>query len=107
MDIRVYYQKVRQAESSIAKPSVLVASLETPDGGKAGVLTEVSRDVAAKLLVEGKGRLATQSEIEGYEGEQAERRRQAEEAEAGNKVQVTLLSEADIRALKTGKTTKA
>jgi hypothetical protein len=107
MDIRVYYQKVRQAEASIATDSVFVVSVETPDGVKAGVKTEVPRQTAAKLMVEGKARLATEGEEAQYDAEQQEQRRRAEEADAGGKVQVTLLSEADIRAMKTGKSLKS
>jgi hypothetical protein len=64
MDIRVYYQKVRQSEATIAKDYVSVVSLDTADGGRSGVVTEVSRYTAAKLVVEGKARLATEAEVE-------------------------------------------
>ena len=42
---------------------MVVISLETPDGGKAGVPTEVSRRNAARLIVEGWAELANADEI--------------------------------------------
>jgi hypothetical protein len=57
MDLRAFYQRIRQVESEIREPFVQVVSKATPDGGKAGVKTDVSRRVAARLLVEGKAEL--------------------------------------------------
>ena len=42
MDIRVYFQKIREIERNIQDPYVVVVSLETPEGGKPGRATEVS-----------------------------------------------------------------
>ena len=50
MDLRVYYQKIRDIESKIAHEFPVVKSLETSDGGKPGILTEVPRRIAAKLV---------------------------------------------------------
>ncbi len=100
MDLRVYYQKLRQVAAEITVKDVITVSQETPDGGKAGVKTEAPRDVAARLIVEGRARLATEEEIQQYREEQAEARRQAEQAVAASKLQVTLLTEADLKALK-------
>ena len=33
MDIRVYFQKIREIERNIQEPYVVVVSLETPEGG--------------------------------------------------------------------------
>ena len=52
MDLRIYFQKMRAIENEIAEPFVIVSSLDTPDGGRAGRLTEVARGVAAQLLVD-------------------------------------------------------
>lgn len=62
MDVRIYFQKVRQIEAEISTPHTVVMSLETPDGGKAGTMTEVSRHIAARLVTENKARLATEEE---------------------------------------------
>jgi XTP/dITP diphosphohydrolase len=58
MDLKVYYQKLRQVEAELTQPHVVVVSCETPDGGRAGVLSEVPRTIAAKMIVEAKARAA-------------------------------------------------
>ena len=63
MDLRVFYQKVREIQRTIATPFAVVVSEATADGGKAGVLSEVSREAAARLVVEKRARLATGSEL--------------------------------------------
>lgn len=99
MDLRGHYRKIRQMESSLTEPFVVVSSLETVDGGREGVLTEVTRYQAAKLLVEGRARLAEQEEIERFHLKAAEGRQAAMEAQAA-RVQVSVLSEQDIKAIK-------
>ncbi len=98
MDVRQYYRKVREAESSIQGEYPLMVSLETTDGGKAGVVSEVSRDVAAKLIVEGRAIPATQEEQDLYRERQAVARKKAESAELARRVQVAIISESDLHA---------
>lgn len=62
MDVRVYYQKIRKVEAEIPEPYVVVVSRETPDGGKPGVMTDVPRFLAAKLIVEDQAVLASPEE---------------------------------------------
>lgn len=57
MELREYYRKIREAEAKIAEPFVTVVSRKTRDGGRAGRRIEVARDVAAKLIVDGKADL--------------------------------------------------
>jgi hypothetical protein len=68
MDLRMFYQKMRNIEREISAPHVVVVSAETPDGGKAGVKTEVRRELAAKLIAEGRARLATPEETDEFRG---------------------------------------
>ena len=82
MDVRAYYQKIRKVEAEIPEPYVVVVSRETPDGGKAGVLTEVSRALAAKLIVEDQAAQATPEQTEEFRAEAERRRADAEKAEA-------------------------
>jgi hypothetical protein len=49
---------MRKLESQIPDAHVVVVSLETPDGGKAGRMTEVKRETAARLITEGRALLA-------------------------------------------------
>jgi hypothetical protein len=108
MDLRAFYQKLRQLERSIVEPHVVISSEETPDGGRAGVLTETPRELAARLVVEGKARLATPEEAQKFREEAAEAKRLTEQAIAASRVQVTVLSEADLRGLRSaGRATKS
>jgi hypothetical protein len=68
MDVRIFFQKVRQVEAAITTPHAVVVSLETPDGGKAGTMTEVSRIMASRLVVENKARLASDEETNEFYG---------------------------------------
>jgi hypothetical protein len=66
MDLRAYYKKVREVESQLPGPFVVVVSIETPDGGKAGVCTEVARLSAAKQIADNRARVATQDEADAF-----------------------------------------
>ncbi len=66
MDLRVYYQKIRQMEAEMADAAVVIVSRETADGGRGGMKTEVTRAVAARLIVEEKADLATPEEAEAF-----------------------------------------
>lgn len=100
MDVKLYYQKLRQVEAGIAEPEVVVVSLETPDGGRAGVRTEVARLTAARMVIEARARLATAEEAAEYHEQVAEARRAAEQAAAANRMQITVISEADLKTLR-------
>ena len=95
MDLKKYFRKIREIESGINEPHVFVSSLETPDGGKAGVVTEVSREQAAKMIAEGRAVLASKPERERFLEHQAAARAAAQKAEAARKLQVTIVSEVD------------
>jgi hypothetical protein len=99
MDLQVFFQKRREVERSIGTPFVLVMSLNTSDGGRAGLLTEVSGANAAHLIVEGRARLATESEANDHNEHAAKSREAAQHAAAGG-VQVAVLSEQEMRSLR-------
>jgi|SRR5579871_3997047 len=100
MDLKVFYQKLRKLEQEIATAHVIVVSNETPDGGRAGLKVEVSRAIAARLILEGRARLGTPEESAEYYGAVEAERREAEQRSMANKVQVNVISEADLRAIK-------
>jgi hypothetical protein len=81
MDLRVYYQKIRKLEAEILDPFVVLISRETPDGGKAGVKTDVPRGLAARLIVEERAEMASPEEAELFRAERERDWRAAEEAE--------------------------
>lgn len=91
MDLKSYYQKIRNERSKITDEFPIVVSNETPDGGKGGALTEVTRELAAKLLVDGTARLATGVEATEFRQRQADMRKAADDERAASKVQVTLV----------------
>ncbi len=59
MDLRSYYRKLYDVQSTIHAEYVVVSSLSTAEGGRAGVLTEVPKALAARLIAEGRAELAT------------------------------------------------
>lgn len=98
--MKVFYQKLRQVEANFPEPHVVVVSQETPDGGRAGVRTEAPREVAARMIVEGKARAATAEEAVEFREQTAEAKRIADQLAATSRMQITVVSEAELRALK-------
>jgi hypothetical protein len=91
MDLRVYYQKIRDERRQIADEFPIVVSHETPDGGRKGRMTEVTRDLAAKLLVDGTAHLASDTEAAEFRQRQADMRKAAQDELAASKVQLTVV----------------
>jgi hypothetical protein len=106
MDLKAYYKKIRQVECDLVEADVVVVSHATPDGGRAGVMTEVSKKIAAKLLVEGKARLATPEEAAEYRNDTKEASRRAQELAAASKLQVAVISDNELRAYRSSKPQK-
>ena len=100
MDLQIYYQKIRDIETKITDEFPLMVSVETSDGGKGGTKTEVPRRLAAKLLVEGLARLASKDELKAYREMLAEAKRQAERVAAAERLQLTVLSSAELDRLR-------
>jgi len=100
MDMRAYYEKLRRVEAEIANRDVVVVSLETPDGGKPGVKIEAPREIAAKLIVESRARLASEEETAAYQAETVETKRVADQAAEAGRMKLTVLSDADYQTLK-------
>jgi hypothetical protein len=91
MDLRAYYRTVRETESHITGQYAVLVSLATPDGGKAGVLTEVARYEAAKQVTEGRARLATQSEAKAFYAAQHDAKVAADQALAASRLQFVVV----------------
>ena len=99
MDLRNYFAKIREIEASIFEPYIFVVSLETQDGGRAGVITEVPRLVAAKLIVEGRAARASEAETASFLAKQQVSREAAQRADAARRLQVTIVSESELSGL--------
>ena len=103
MDLKVYYQKIREIERSFQTAYPVVVSLETPDGGAAGLKTEVPVHIAAKMIVEGRARLAESGEVKEFQQQKVEAKRVADQLRVSGRMQVTVVSESDLRALQASK----
>ncbi len=93
MDLRQFYKKMREVESSIPQPYVMVTSVETSDGGRPGIVSEVAREVAAMLIVSGKAVQSNEGEVESYRVSQDEARQALEKAEMAKRLQVAIISD--------------
>jgi len=100
MDLRAYYQKIRDIESQIAEEFAVVVSLETADGGKADTLTEVSRGIAAKMVVDGFARIASPQQATDFRAQQAEASRAAEQEAAAGRVHLSVVPTSELNQLK-------
>jgi hypothetical protein len=100
MDLRAFYQKIREVENTITGVYTVVVSKVTPDGGRAGVKTEVVKSVAARLVVEDKARLATVEEAQQHLTEIQDARSAAEQAVLASRVQLAIIPESELRSLK-------
>jgi hypothetical protein len=100
MDLRAYYQKIREIEARIEDAFAIVVSLETGDGGKGGIATEVSRATAAKMVVEGIVRMASAEEGAEFLTQKAEAVRVAVQEAAAGQVQLSVVSTSELNQLK-------
>ena len=100
MDLRAYYKKVRDAEATVHGDHVVTVSLETPEGGKAGVKTEAPRDIAARLIAEGRARLASDEESHAFYQANREALEAHEQDQAAKRVQVMVIPANEIRKQK-------
>jgi hypothetical protein len=91
MDLRSYYRKVRDAEATLTEEHSVMVSLETSEGGKAGVRTEMPRAIAARLIAEVRARVATEEEAREFHEANREAREAHEEAEAARRMQVVVI----------------
>ncbi len=98
MDLRRYFRKMREVEAELIEQYPLIVSLETSDGGKPGLVSEVAREIAAKMIVEGKAALATESEREAYRKEQANIKAAAHKAEFARRLQVAIVADPELQA---------
>jgi hypothetical protein len=100
MNLREYYDEIRAQEAAIAEEFVLVVSAPTPNGGKAGIVTEVARKMAAKMVVEKLARLATAEESTRFRAEARDRQQQKEDNEHDERVRVTMLADKELQTVK-------
>ena len=100
MDLQIYYKKIRDFEQSLKDPSAVLVSRETPDGGREGVKTEVPRKIAAKMIVDGAARLASEEEAREFHEQQVEAKRKADQAAAASRMKFAVVSASELRNFK-------
>jgi hypothetical protein len=100
MNLKDYYREITAQEAAIEEPFVLVISLQTPNGGRAGIASEVNRVTAAKLIVDKQARLATPEEAKKLREDREEKQRLKDLASLQERVRMTRLAEDELRALK-------
>jgi hypothetical protein len=105
MDVKQYFRRLREIEESFVDRYPVLISLETPDGGKAGLIAEMSRGVAAKMVLEGRAVLANAEQKTAYYEHQEATKKAAEKAELAKRVQVAIIADPEFQAQATGKRT--
>jgi hypothetical protein len=100
MDLRMYYQKIREMEATIVETYPVVVSLPTGDGGKAGVLAEVPRRVAAKMLLDGTALMATPEQVQLFVEQNALAAKEAADKMAASKMSFALMTPDDLRKIR-------
>ena len=96
MNLRTYYQKLREIEQALVEPFLVLESNETADGGKEGVLTEVPRQVAAKMIVDGRAHLAGEQAVREFHQQKAEAKRVADQEVVANKMQMMFVPATEL-----------
>ncbi len=100
MNLRSYYQKMREVEASFTHPFVVLVSHATSDGGKEGLLTEVPKELAAKMIADGRAHAASDDAAREFHEKKAEAKRAADSEAAANRMQVTLVPTAELMKAK-------
>ena len=100
MNLKDYYREISAQEAAIEESIVLVISLKTPNGGRAGIASEVNRVMAAKMIVDKQVRLATPEEAKQLRDDREEKQRRKDLASLQERVRMTRLAEDELRALK-------
>jgi len=104
MNLKSYYHKIHEFESSIVEPFVVLVSQETADGGKEGLLTEVPKAVAAKMIADGRAQLASEEAAREFHEKKAKAKRAADTDASATRMPMTLVPTAD--PMKTKRFTK-
>ena len=97
MNLRAYYQKIKEIEQTLVEPFVVLASHETQDGGKEGVLTEVPKHLAARMIADDRAHVASEGTSKEFHEKNTEAKRQADQDAAANRMQVTVVPAGDFR----------
>lgn len=98
MDLKAYFRDVADVEETLEE-FVVVKSLPTSSGGRAGRLAEVSRYTGARLIVDGFAEVASTRETQKFRQDAEKARRKEEQARQACQVGFSMISEGDLKAL--------
>ena len=104
MNLKAYYQKIREVEHTLPEPFAVLASHATADGGREGVLMEVPSPIAAKMITDGRAHLVSADEARDFRQKTQEAKRAVDDEALANKMQVTLVPATEPR--RTGRSAK-
>jgi hypothetical protein len=99
MDLRAYYRRIRETEASLDDEFPVLRSVATEAGGVGGRLAETTREVAARMIVDGAAELATPEEAAELRRRAAEAQRKELERRKASQVQLTVISQEDLQSL--------
>lgn len=108
MDLKNHFRKIREVEANLSQGDPVLKSLATSNGGKAGVLIQTPRAVAARMIVEGSAVIATDEEAVAYFEQQEAARKRTQEQDYAKNLLLALASDSELRLStqsKAGKTT--
>jgi hypothetical protein len=97
MNLRSYFQKIREIEQGLHEAFIVVVSQETSDGGVRGLLTEVPKHLAARMIADGRASLASQDEGRDFHEKKLEAKRLADQEAVASRMQVTLVPTAELK----------
>jgi hypothetical protein len=92
MDLTSYYIKMREQQAIIPDEYPVVVSHATSDGGVKGRMTEVTKRIAARLIVEGFARLADAVETNQFHTLKQEAKAAVENAAKGMALEATQIA---------------
>lgn len=105
MNLIDYYRDLRAIQRGFPEPFVVVVSLKTKDGGRAGVVSEVAAEIAAGLIMNDRARVATAEEAAQFRRE-AKEAWEAALAKQGPQVNVMVVAESELENFKSGRKKK-
>jgi hypothetical protein len=92
MDVKGYYRRLREKEAELPEGDLVVVSEATSDGGREGVVSVVPKQIACRLLVEGRARLASTEEKLRFEKEEKSAREAWQKVQEAQRIHVQVMN---------------
>lgn len=97
MNVKAYYQNIRELERTLTDSFVVIVSHDTSDGGRGGLLTEVPKHLAARMIADDRAHLASEDATLQFREKSAEAKRTAEELSLVDRKHVTPIPSSVLR----------